>query len=109
MSSNQRWRSYHEEIYETSTKITGLKSNASYVFRVRVIYENGEESPFSKESEKIRTAASLATKMLRTSIQVTSGNSPNKYALPIKENIAARNEKAKTRKFEVGENIGLKK
>jgi hypothetical protein len=103
MNSNQRWRSYHGEIYEDSTEITGLKSDATYVFRVRVIYENGEESPFSVESEEIRTAASLATKMLKRSKQVTSGTSPNKYALPIKENIAARNVKAKTRKFKVGE------
>jgi hypothetical protein len=104
MSSNQRWKLYHEEIQSDSTKITGLKSNATYVFRVRIIYENGEESPFSLESDEIRTAASLATKMLQRSTLVTcDDNAAHRYALPIIENIDARNEKAKTKKFEVGE------
>lgn len=69
---------------------------------MRVVYENGE-GPYSEESDKILTSDSPASRIVQFSVAKTKGNpSPTKYALPVTENRSARNEKAKTKKFEVG-------
>ncbi|XP_053391498.1 uncharacterized protein LOC123541455 [Mercenaria mercenaria] len=104
MGGDRKWKPYQGEYYTASANLSDLKSNATYIFRVRIIYDDGEESPYSPESEEIQTAASLATRMLQKAKQVKGDDIPPiKYSIPLTEIVSARNKRAKTRKFEIGQ------
>ena len=102
LDHEKKWKFYQGEIRESTVILRDIKSNTAFIFRVRVVYEDGE-GPYSEESEKILTSDSPASRIVKFSTIKEKGNpSPSKYALPITEIRQARNEKAKTKKFEVG-------
>lgn len=89
--------------------VDGLKADTSYVFKVRVTEENtGYDGPFSPESNIIKTDETPAIRIRKKSQKVATGP-PDVYMLPIKENTAARNETAQTRKFTLGKCIENRK
>ncbi|WAQ96193.1 hypothetical protein MAR_028883 [Mya arenaria] len=103
-----KWRVYHGEYTASTVKLENLKSNARFVFRVRVISID-EEWPYSPLSDEIQTETSPASRIVEFSVLLTDEEhrndnnwSPDVYALPLTEVKEARNALAKTRKFEVG-------
>ncbi|XP_045178579.2 uncharacterized protein LOC123538489 [Mercenaria mercenaria] len=102
LDHNKKWRFFQAEFRSSTAVLNDVKSNTVFIFRVRVVYEDGE-GPYSEESDKIVTSDSPATRIVKFALKKTAGNpSPSKYALPVTEIRAARNEKAKTKKFELG-------
>lgn len=102
-----RWIPYESAVSHDSSRavITGLKSRTSYCFRVRIINaREGTEYPFSSESKQFDTPESPGLPMRYLSTLVELGN-PEKYRLPAKENIAARNETAKSKKLSIGKSV----
>lgn len=102
-----RWKHYTTNHACTQPKltITGLKPDTSYVFKVRIMDDaRGAEGSYTKESNPIATKPSPARHILGNAEKIEIGP-PNVYRLPIRENVTARNEKAKTRKFNLGELI----
>lgn len=101
---NGKWRPYvsKERCSKPRFTITGLKANTSYIFKVKIIDDStGKDGQFTEESDPIHTRESPALGVLQKAEQIESGP-PKVYQLPIKENISARNKKAKTRKFFLG-------
>lgn len=101
---NGKWKFYgfNESWKEDMVTIEGLKANKSYVFKVRIVDEDTEyEGPFSKESDPINTVSSPAQGVLDYAKQIKQGH-PSIYLLPIKEDMAARNELSMTRKYYLG-------
>lgn len=101
---NGKWRSYVSVERNNRPKVTisGLKASTSYIFKVKITDDNtGKEGPLTVESDPIKTRESPALGVLKRAEQIEYGP-PRVYRLPIKENISARNEKAKTRKFFIG-------
>lgn len=102
LDNNKKWKFYQDEFKSSSAILSDLKSNTAFIFRVRVVYEDSE-GPYSEESDKIITSDSPATRIVSFSVLKENGNpSPSIYALPITEIRQARNEKAKTKKFDIG-------
>jgi glutamate synthase domain-containing protein 2 len=62
----------------------------------------------TNETDKIKKSNSPASKLLRNSVLKEKGNpSPSKFALAMTEIKEARNEQAKTKKFEIGKNFTI--
>ncbi|XP_048731383.1 uncharacterized protein LOC125648383 [Ostrea edulis] len=99
-----RWNIYNQSIsYDsTRTSVSGLKSQSSYSFRIRVIDgRKGKEYPFSPESPVFETPESPALKMRDRSTLFKCGN-PNVFRLSLKEILKARNSKVKSKKLSIG-------
>ncbi|KAH3773428.1 uncharacterized protein LOC127844798 [Dreissena polymorpha] len=97
-----RWKVYGDSFSTCSCILVNLKTDTQYVFRVRVVYVD-MEGPYSEESDIIQTPRSTASEMVEFSVRVGEQNIiPARYALPLKEIKAARNNTARTRKFVVG-------
>ena len=77
---------------------TDLKSDSTYLFRVRIVFDNGDEGPFSPISDGIKTSESLALKLKKTAKIVDNGV-PEIYQIPVIEH--GSNLNAKTRKCTV--------
>ncbi|XP_045203650.2 uncharacterized protein LOC123556762 [Mercenaria mercenaria] len=102
LDHEKKWKFFQGEFKTTTALLSDLKSNTAFIFRVRVVYEDSE-GPYSEESDKILTLDSPASRIVKFSVEKEKGNpSPAKYALPTTEIRAARNERAKTKKFEIG-------
>ncbi|WAQ94894.1 hypothetical protein MAR_007365 [Mya arenaria] len=102
LNSGMKWRFYHGEFMESSVRLTNLKSDTKFVFRVRVVYDD-VEGPYSEESDVIVIASSLASRLVNYAVRMDNvDNVPAIYALPMTELAEARNKKARTRKFEIG-------
>ncbi|XP_048731385.1 uncharacterized protein LOC125648384 isoform X1 [Ostrea edulis] len=102
--SDGRWYIYNQSVsYDsTRTSVSGLKSQSSYSFRIRVIdTRKGKEYPFSLESPVFETPESPALKMRYRSKLFKSGN-PDVFRLPTKEVLKARNSKVKSKKLSIG-------
>lgn len=102
-----RWITHESAVSHDSSRavITGLKSRTAYCFKVRIINaREGKEYPFSLESKTFDTPESPGLQMRYQSTVVKLGN-PDIYRLPAKENIAARNETAKSKKLSLGKSI----
>ncbi|KAH3718489.1 hypothetical protein DPMN_061293 [Dreissena polymorpha] len=96
------WRVYKEDFYECTVELADFDSECEYLFRVRGVY-GGNEGPYSEVSDVVTTLKSQATKLLEWSRRYEQqGVSPTKYALLVQEIGNARNEKHKSRKFEIG-------
>ncbi|WAQ94888.1 hypothetical protein MAR_007359 [Mya arenaria] len=81
----KKWRFYHGEFTESTIRLTNLKSDTKFVFRVRVVYDD-IEGPYSEESEEIVIASSLASRLVNYAVRVDNGdNVPAMYALPMTE------------------------
>lgn len=71
-------------------------ANTVYVFQVRGVYQDHEGS-YGPANDDVTTAESLATYLLRSSINVASGNPP-KYQLMAQELRSSRNTSAKKKR-----------
>ncbi|XP_053374219.1 uncharacterized protein LOC123543430 [Mercenaria mercenaria] len=89
-----------KNIEKNKTQLIGLKSKTKYTFRVRVIHE-GDEWPYSKQSEVIETKESMAATLVGQS-RLAKRGTPSVYSLPAKEDTNARNSEKKTKKYELG-------
>ncbi|CAC5383634.1 unnamed protein product [Mytilus coruscus] len=101
---NGKWKQFNNKgmCKEPIITVNGLQAETSYIMKVRIVNEcTGTDGPFSEESDTIKTRQSPAIGMLKSSEKVSS-DVPSIYRLPIKENVSARNESAKTRKFYLG-------
>ncbi|XP_052232780.1 uncharacterized protein LOC127845722 [Dreissena polymorpha] len=97
-----KWKVYTGEFTECTQVLTDVRSNTEFVFRLRVVCNDGE-GPYSEESDVIKTHVSTASRLVGFSVRLgAEAVSPIRYALPMCEVKGARNGKAKTRKFEVG-------
>ncbi|XP_063404458.1 uncharacterized protein LOC134687928 [Mytilus trossulus] len=99
-----KWKPYvpKERCYKPKVTVAGLKANTSYTFKVKINDDKtGKDGQFTVESDPILTRESPALGVLMKAEQIEHGP-PKVYRLPIKENISARNEQAKTRKFSLG-------
>lgn len=99
-----KWRPYVSIRKCITPKITisGLKASTSYIFKVKITDANtGKEGTLSIESDPITTKESPALGIL-TRAELIKNGPPKIYRLPLVENISARNEMAKTRKFFIG-------
>lgn len=102
LDNGNKWSFYQDEFNSSTAVLCKLKSNTRFIFRVRVVYQNGE-GPYSNESDTIRTLESPASRIVQMSALNEKGNpSPSIYALPVTEEREARNEIAKTKKFKLG-------
>ncbi|WAR30923.1 hypothetical protein MAR_033465 [Mya arenaria] len=100
VDQNSKWKLYHKDFTTAIGKIEYITSNTRFVFRVRVIQENGE-GLYSPESDVIITFPSPASGLVNISTKV-DGENPTIYALPVTENRKARDETAKLRQFWLG-------
>lgn len=71
-----------------------------HVFQVRGVFQD-QEGNYGPASDDVETAESLTTYLLRSSINVASGNPP-KYQLMAQELKPSRNSSVKTRKLILG-------
>lgn len=91
-----------ERCHKPKVTVAGLKANTSYTFKVKINDDKtGKDGQFTVESDPITTRESPALGVLMKAEKIEQGP-PKVYRLPIKENISARNEQAKTRKFSLG-------
>lgn len=96
----KRWKLYDKNPERATVTVCNLQAETTYIFQVRVVSDD-KEGPYSPESDEIQTKVSLASKLLELCSKVTDGP-PAVYQLNSTENKRARNEHAKTRKFELG-------
>jgi hypothetical protein len=73
-----------------------LKRGTDYEFKVRAVNKDGDEGPFSPKL-KMSTKVSLAKSIQLDAKKIKNGN-PSLFKLPLYENEATTNFKAKTRK-----------
>lgn len=91
-----------EKFKTNGGKITGLQPSTQFVFKVRLVMANAEESEYSEEVTA-HTTDSYALVLLREAKLVKEyTNGLRVYQLPMKELQEARNKDAKTRKFHLG-------
>ncbi|WAR30943.1 hypothetical protein MAR_033485, partial [Mya arenaria] len=100
VDQHSKWKFYNKEFTTASDKIENIKSNAKFVFRVRVVHKHGE-GLYSTESDLIITFPSPASRIVDFSRKV-DGQNPTTYALPVAENRTARDETVKSRQFLLG-------
>lgn len=99
--SNTKWKIVKEDCVNEA-QLNDVMANTTYFFRVRVIHSD-EEGPYSAVSDAITTKQSPAQKLVSVSVEKEGQTTPPKiYAIPVTEIHAARNEKSKTRKLEIG-------
>lgn len=97
-----KWKFYAGECERATKDVTDLKSNTEYIFRVRVVHQNGE-GQYSEDSDVIKTVHSPAADLVNFSTIVRKGKpSPSVYGVPTTEVANARDPNNKTRRFEVG-------
>lgn len=99
--NGRKWTIFPEELTHARTNLNTLQAATTYVFRVRVVTEDGE-SPYSPQSDEVTTLPSLALELLNFSERVKGQTSPSKYIIPVTEIADARNKQGKTRKMEIG-------
>ena len=58
-----KWKDLEIENDLNEIRVTGLKSNSFYLFKVRIVFEDGDGSPFSKTSTHTRTLGLLEEKV----------------------------------------------
>lgn len=100
-SKRRKWRKYQAEPNYHFVTLTELKTDTTYIFRVKAVYGD-DEGPYSQESDRIKTPKSLALRLLYNATKIDDKHSPEKYMLPMTEIASARNEINKTKKYEIG-------
>lgn len=96
----EQWTFAKTDADQNQKTITGLMADTVYIFQVRGVFQDREGS-YGPANEDVKTAESLATHLLRSSINVASGNPPI-YQLMAQELKSSRNRSAKTRKLILG-------
>ncbi|XP_060557470.1 uncharacterized protein LOC132717902 [Ruditapes philippinarum] len=98
---DKRWRYFPGEFKKSSVVLNGLKSNTSYVFRVRAVYEEGEGT-YSSDSATVTTCQSRAFRIANI-----IGNSANvdqsPHILPVPITKITRQDIKNIREFHIGE------
>lgn len=79
----RKWKGLETEDDLNEFRVTGLKSNSLYLFKVRAVFEDGDESSFSKTSDQIGTLGSLAEKVKSSSTKEASDECEFMYKVPI--------------------------
>ncbi|XP_060590329.1 uncharacterized protein LOC132745432 [Ruditapes philippinarum] len=97
---NSKWKIHTTEINQNMMKLTNLKSNTSFCFRVRAVFDD-EEGPYSPSSDIVKTVESPAVRLKEFSAIVQKGT-PERRSLPITQVENSRNNDAMTQKFELG-------
>lgn len=96
----EKWKIAETDAAQNQTTISNLLANTVYVFQVRGVFQD-QEGSYGPANDDVKTVESLATFLLRSSINVASGNPP-KYQLMAQELKSFRNSSAKTRKLILG-------
>lgn len=95
LEGETRWKTLETDKDEITQLVTDLKSNSGYVFKVRAVFDDGEEGPCSGQSKLIKTRFSLAQQVKQEAMRLTSSY-PHQYKLPaIQQSV---NKDAMTRK-----------
>ena len=92
----KQWGSRMTEGKDTDLLFTDLKSKAAYLFRVRIVFEDGDEGPFSEVSDVIETETSSVDFIRKQAIRLAA-STPQTYQLPVRKEFGS-NEAARTRK-----------
>lgn len=101
----EKWKFSETDADQNQKTISGLMADTVYVFQVRGVFQD-QEGSYGPANDDVKTAESLATYLLRFSINVASGNPP-KYQLMAQELKPSRNRSAKTRKLILGKGTFL--
>lgn len=80
---DKKWKALETEDDLNEIRVTGLKSNSIYLFRVRTVFEDGDESSFSRTSAEIGTLESLAEKVKSSSTKESSDECEYMFKVPI--------------------------
>lgn len=96
VSDEKQWRSKLTDGKETDLLFTDLKSKSTYLFRVRVVFEDGDEGPFSTVSDNIKTRSSPVESIKKQAVRLSAAT-PQTYQLPVKKEFGS-NPDARTRK-----------
>lgn len=80
---DKKWKGLETEDDLNEIRVTGLKSNSIYLFKVRTVFEDGDESSFSTTSAQIGTLGSLAEKVKSSSTKEASEECEYMYKVPI--------------------------
>lgn len=99
-SGLEKWKFAETDADQNQITITGLMADTVYVFQVRGVFQD-QEGSYGPANDAVKTAESLATYLLKFSINVAIGNPP-KYQLLAQELKPSRNRSAKTRKLILG-------
>lgn len=99
---SRKWTTHNEQLTKPSVTLNGLKSKSNFVFQVRMV-DDENEGPYSEISDPVETIASAAEHLLNDMYDIEN----SKYKVQLKkikvhENLKARNETGKTRKFVLG-------
>ncbi|KAH3820212.1 hypothetical protein DPMN_121956 [Dreissena polymorpha] len=97
---DSRWKVYVGEYHQSTHTLTNLKSNAKYVFRVRAVYSD-IEGPYSDVSQVIETKSSPASRYIALCERIGTAT-PRRYRLKMQEVPSSKNEKAKSKKYQLG-------
>ncbi|XP_060602657.1 uncharacterized protein LOC132755759 [Ruditapes philippinarum] len=102
VSNNRKWKVDECEYTVPVATISCLQPNTIYIFRVKVIHENGEEGPYSQATAEIRTLPSLALRLTKTLTPKQTIGSSSIYSLPFTEMKAVENSRARAKRFTFG-------
>lgn len=94
------WRTFPEEYEHNKAKLVNLTPDTEYVFRVKSVIGE-DESPNSEQSEVVKTSTSPAAKIPYDRV-IEESKTPSIRLLRCNEVKESRNEKAKTKKVEIG-------
>ncbi|KAK3606645.1 hypothetical protein CHS0354_035639 [Potamilus streckersoni] len=97
-----QWLSVNTKDQTESLDLKDLKSKNNYEFKVRAVFSDGNEGPFSEVSDTVTTQISLAAKLMEKATKVSSAN-PQRYKIPLTFSEETTNKIAMTRKGIFGE------
>ena len=100
-NDDNQWKGYSTSGTEQQLTITELKCDQGFQFKVRAVYLDGEEGPFSDLSEHVYTKPSLAQWLIPHATKVEEGCPPI-YKLPLTFDESSCNSAANTRKGYLG-------
>ena len=101
-NGESKWKLIETSQDSNYTTITKLMPDTEYIFQVRGVFGD-LEGPYGPVSDSIVTLKSPTTDILKSCKYTTQEKSPKLlYHLPLRENIRARNEKARTKKMILG-------
>ncbi|KAK3591691.1 hypothetical protein CHS0354_040621 [Potamilus streckersoni] len=97
IKDEKQWHSETTPNNLTSLLIQGLRSSTWYEFKVRAIFDDDTEGPFSDVHKHTATRQSLAENIIPDATKIKDGH-PAIYKLPLHINNKSLNQKSKTRK-----------
>ncbi|KAK3591693.1 hypothetical protein CHS0354_040624 [Potamilus streckersoni] len=98
----KRWLSVTTPDNSNSFRVEGLRSNTCYEFKVRAIFDDEDEGPFSESNKETMTKQSVSETILHEARKIRD-DQPATYKLILKEDKKSVNFKAKTRRCIFGD------